>query len=267
MTNEPIESKGTIAICTPMYGGNASVDYVNTLQRVTELFRENGYATLLNTVSNESLITRARNLLVHNTLKNKDVVGIVFLDADQGVDAEDLLSMVESGKDIIGAVVPMKAINWGMVRNAMLLEKEDLSLYSGHFNVAFLDKEVQVSYTDPIKVRHIGTGVMYVSTKVFEDLKPVCKTYKNNFTNGKNLDEEVVEYFTTSIEEETKELLSEDYNFCKMWRMLGNDVWAATWVQTVHVGMHKYDGSFIHTVEMLSRLDEISKSLSKDAKQ
>lgn len=259
MTQSAAEYKGAIAICTPMYGDVAYRSYVNSVLLLADVLRVNGYAMTLYAVGEESLITRARNTLIHQALTTKDLVGVLFLDADQGVDPNDVLSLIESGKDIIGGIVPKKELNWAQVKNAVLMNMEDLAQYSGHYAVNFLDnKSIEVTYNDPIEVKHIGTGLMYVSASVFEKLKPICKTYKTSEIGAESVEQEVVEFFTTSISKDTQKLLGEDHNFCEMWKSLGGSIWAAPWVKVTHSGSYTYRGSFIHTVDMISRLNEIA---------
>lgn len=265
MSNEQVEFKGTIAICTPMYGDTAHRTYVMSLLLLVELLKENGYGVSFQVVGNESLITRARNALIYKALKTENLVGVLFLDADQGVSPEDVLSLIESGKDLIGAIVPKKTINWPQVRNAVLMKEEDLSLYTGQYAVSFLDNDsIQVNYNEPLEVKHIGTGLMYISAKVFNDLKPHCKTYVNGELGDKIVEDEIVEFFTTTINEKTKELFSEDYAFCEMWRSIGGKVWAAPWIQVVHAGTYNFTGSFAHTVDMVSRLNELAKLVTNN---
>ncbi len=265
MTEKKTEYKGTIAVCTPMYGDVAHRTYINSVILLADALRINGYGMSLYTVGNESLISRARNTLVYQALKTKDLVGVLFLDADQGVDPLDVLSLIESEKEIIGGIVPKKYINWAQVRNAVLMKEEDLSLYSGQFAVSFLnDNSITITYNEPIEVRHIGTGLMYVAAEVFEKLKPECKIYKNGEVNDEIIEDGIVEFFTTHITEGTQELLSEDYTFCEKWRSLGGKVWAAPWIDSLHSGTYTFAGSFRHTVDMISRLDQISKSISSN---
>lgn len=263
MENEQIESKGTIAICTPMYGDVAHREYINSVLLISDSLRLEGYTTSLISLGNESIITRARNLLVHQALQIENLVGILFLDSDQGVNPEDVLSLIESGKDIIGGIVPKKSLNWDQVKTAVLLQKEDLSLYSGSFALNFIDnKDVKVLYNEPIEVKRIGTGLMYVSAKVFGQLKPKCNSFVNGYVDDKKVAHEITEYFKTSITEDTKELLSEDYYFCDLWRSIGGTVWAAPWVRVVHCGSYTFNGSFLHTVDNLARAQEIARSSS-----
>jgi hypothetical protein len=57
------------------------------------------------------------------------------------------------------------------------------------------------------------------------------------------VNDEIKEFFTTSIEPETQHLLSEDYHFCRTWRNNGGKIYAAPWVQLGHVGTYLFDGS------------------------
>lgn len=239
-----------ICIATPMYGGNAKSIYSASLLELLAALQSAGHNAYQTVVSNESLITRARNTLA-NQFMNSDADALLFIDADHSFIAEDIIRMIESGKDLIGGIYPMKAINWENVRKAALAGKENLDEYSGYFAVNFLPEEQSFKYYEPFKVRDIGTGMMFITRKVFEDLKSVCKTYINNsITNGSIEKKEITEYFTTFItEDEDRILLSEDYAFCQMWRSLGNDVWAAPWVRLTHAGDYNFNGKFLNTLE------------------
>ena len=239
-----------ICIATPMYGGNAKSQYVASLIELLAALSQRGNRAFQTVITNESLITRARNTLVHEFMKT-DADAILFIDADHGFNAIEVVEMIESGKDLIGGIYPMKAINWHNVRKAAVAGKENLEDYAGFFAVNFLSEEQTFQYKQPFKVRDIGTGMLFITRKVFEDLKPVCKSYKNNsINNGSIEDATIVEYFTTMIDPEDNILLSEDYALCYMWRELGNDVWAAPWVRLTHAGDYNFSGGFLRTLEI-----------------
>jgi hypothetical protein len=238
-----------ICIATPMYGGNAKSNYVSSVADLMATLARHGHEVFQVAVTNESLITRARNTLAHEFLKT-DYEALLFIDGDHGFVAEDIAKMVDSGKDIIGAVYPMKAINWENVRKAALAGKQNLEEYSGFFAVNLLPGVEQISSNEPFQVTDIGTGMMFITRKVFEDLKPICKTYKSNSVTGSiGFGEQVVEYFTTMVTDDGI-LLSEDYAFCWMWRSLGNSVWAAPWVRITHAGDYNFSGKFLKTLEI-----------------
>jgi hypothetical protein len=239
-----------------MYGGNAKSMYVASTIELLNKLAMGGHQVFQTVITNESLITRARNSLVHEFLKS-DADALLFIDADHGFIADDIIRMVESGKDLIGGVYPMKAINWGNVRKAALAGKENLEEYAGFFAVNFLSEAQTFQYYEPFKVRDIGTGMMFITRKVFEELKPVCKQYKNNsINNGRIEDTHITEYFNTMIDPDDDILLSEDYAFCYMWRELGNDVYAAPWVRLTHAGDYNFSGNFLKMLEANEWSDE-----------
>jgi hypothetical protein len=251
-----------IMIATPMYGGNAKSVYIISLSNLVSALTKAGHEVSHTNLTNESLITRARNTLAHTFLAS-DFDAMLFIDADHSFIADDIVKMVESGKDLIGAIYPMKAINWDSVRKAALAGKENLEQYSGIFAVNFLSEDQEFQSNEPFKVLDIGTGMMFITRKVFEELKPICLTYSSN-SYGSNIGfgSKVVEYFTTSI---TKDgiLLSEDYHFCHLWRAQGNDVWAAPWVRITHAGEYNFSGTFLGTVSLASELSATDQSYAE----
>lgn len=243
-----------ICIATPMYGGNAKSGYVTSVSDLVYELAKEGWSVTQMHIGNESLITRARNSLVHNFMTQMpDYEGLMFIDADHGFVAKDVVKMINSGKDIIGGIYPMKGINWESVRKAAMVGKKNLELYSGSFALNLLDEPQNFKTDEPFKVRDIGTGMMYISRKVFEEMKPHCDTYVANGLGKEVAPGEIVtEYFKTIIDNESGQdiLLSEDYFFCKKWRDMGNDVWAAPWVRVTHVGDYTFSGNFLYTLEL-----------------
>ena len=241
-----------------MYGGIAKNNYVIGLQNLVVKLSQAGHHVSTTTVGNESLITRARNTITHKFIKS-DYDALLFIDGDHGFNADDILKMVESGKELIGAPYPMKGINWENVRLAALAGKQNLEAYSGFFAMNLLKEEQDFNSQEPFKVKDVGTGMMFIKREVFDRIKPLCKTYKHNSVGdlGIEFGEEITEYFTTFIENDI--LLSEDYAFCNMWRKLGGEVWSAPWVRITHSGDYNFAGQFAALIE----LNEIRRQLAE----
>lgn len=239
-----------IYIATPMYAGIAKSFFVASLSDLTQELMRRGHTILHTSTTNESLITRARNTLANEFMKS-DFDALLFIDSDHGFNPQDVANMIESGKDLIGAIYPMKTINWENVRQAALLGLPNLQDYSGVFAVNYLAESQSFNGNEPFKVRDVGTGMMFIRRNVFESLKSVVKVYKNNtLMAGAPMGEEIHEYFTTFIDPDGQILLSEDYAFCKLWRDLGNDVYAAPWVRITHSGDYNYNGMFLRGLEL-----------------
>lgn len=243
-----------------MYGGNCSGTYVLGLIDLIEKLKNNGHSFIYDFSMNESLITRARNLLVHNFLQS-DADGLLFIDADQGFNGSEVLKMLESNKKIIGAVSPIKGINWESVINAKKYGQKNLELFSGHFNVNFTKEVKTFTIDQPVEVENIGTGMLYISREVFDKLSKNCDSYYPHGDDGKfyKNDKKILEFFKTEV---TKDgiLLSEDYYFCSIWKKLNKKIYIAPWVQLTHAGTHVFSGNFPLSI-MLNQ--SISDSLSE----
>lgn len=251
-----------IFIATPVYGGNAKSGYMLSMQNLIAELSKIGHQSTIATISNESLITRARNTLTHSFLSS-DFDVLLFIDADHSFVAEDIIKMIHSNKEIIGAIPPMKAINWEEVRQAALAGKENLEMYSGYYAINTLEQNSEISLNEPFKVKAVGTGIMAIKREVFDKLKPVCRTYTGNTITSDQMGSEIVEYFTTSIDKKHNVLLSEDYNFCEMWRTLGNDVWAAPWVRITHFGEYNFSGSMAASLLLKQEMLDAEKDKDK----
>ena len=85
---------------------------------------------------------------------------------------------------------------------------------------------------------------MLIKREVFEKLKPIVASYVNDVLDlsGTIGQEEISQFFTESIEPETRRLLSEDYHFCKTWRDNGGEIYAAPWAGLTHIGTYAFDG-------------------------
>lgn len=242
-----------IFIATPMYGGNCKGIYVDGMLNLVGVLQNAGYQVMYSKIFNESLITRARNTLAHEFLKT-DAEHMLFIDADHGFNAEDVLRMIDSGKDLIGAVYPMKNINWDMVIKAYENGKPDLESYSGYFSANLLLGTQTVTLTEPMEVENVATGMMLISRKVFEAMIPDCETYGNHGNTGAiDMNDKVYDFFKTEIDERGV-LLSEDYYFCKKWKSLGGTVYAAPWVAISHAGDYNFSGNFAKTLILRSEL-------------
>ena len=64
----------------------------------------------LETMANESLVTRARNNLVAKCMANKQISHILFIDADVGFDVESIYKLIAHNKDIVGGIYPQENI-------------------------------------------------------------------------------------------------------------------------------------------------------------
>lgn len=245
-----MSDKKHIFVATPMYGGQCFGYFTQSCLQFSNLCKTNNVDVSFSFLFNESLIQRARNLLAQHFLKS-NATHMMFIDADIRFIPEQIFPMLEADKDIICGIYPKKEINWTTVKMAMdrNVPNDQLRFHTGAFvvNLVNYQTEVTVPVNEPVEIWNGGTGFMLIKREVFENLIGKVPTYLNNvldMTNKEN-GETINEFFATSIEEETKILLSEDYYFCKKAREHGMKVWAAPWVQLAHIGTYAFEGQLI----------------------
>lgn len=228
-----------VFIATPMYGGLCHGSYAASLFRTVPVFMNAGVGLQYAFTVNESLVPRARDSLVHDFLAS-ECTHLMFIDSDIGFAAEDILSMVDAGKDVICGLYPRKEIDWEQVAAAVGrgVAPADLPAHTGSLVVNTLPGAPPVesfAATDSaVEVANAGTGFMLIRREVFELLAAEVPVYKVGT-------KQVGQFFDMRIDE-TATLLSEDFSFCRRVRGNGFMVWAAPWVRLTHTGAYQFGG-------------------------
>lgn len=236
------EIKPYIFVATPMYEGKCFGAYTKSLINLFNKFNEKDYLWQYEFIFNESIITRARNTLVHYFLKQKNASHLLFIDADIEFDANDVVRMIEADKDIICGAYPAKYIDWTHVKkmaNEHNLNEKYLAINSCKylFNVENGDNTFNWGGDQIKEVKNAGTGFMLIKRNVFEKLKLQVPTY---FHDTLFKDEKVYKFFDTAIEPIGNNLVSEDYNFCSIWKNAGGKIYIGEWVKLAHIGFYQF---------------------------
>ena len=245
---KPVEQRPRIMIATPMYGGMCTGSYVQGLLFTMSKMRELGINTAWCQITNESLITRARNELVRVFLEQGQDY-LMFIDADIGFDGDAVAHLLAADKDVVCGIYPKKEVNWDSVKRAVAAGKEDIEDHAGAFVFNMIGTaDAETDETGCIEVRHGGTGFMLIKRGVFEHLMPHVPTYRtNSFIDPETGEYDkplTYEFFATSIDK-SGALLSEDYHFCELVREHGGEVWAHSFIRLTHTGTYVYDGDIL----------------------
>lgn len=246
-----VNTPKSIMIATPMYGGMCTGNFMVGVMGSIHKLQSFGISTCFVQLSNESLITRARNELTRIFLDNPNLTHLMFIDADIGFEDDAIAHLLAADKDIVCGVYPKKEVDWVAVEKAVKEGKTNPKDYSGAF-VLNLDYEAGSAgiHTDNrgcLEVRHGGTGFMLIKRNVFEKLADKVPTYRTSTVKdaeGNYINPEIKEFFATSIDD-TGCLLSEDYHFCALWRANGGKVYANPFLKLNHVGTYSYGGDLI----------------------
>jgi hypothetical protein len=176
----------------------------------------------METMTNESLISRARNTLTAKFLHNKESTHLMFVDADIGWEPWHLLVMLNAQKDVIGGLYPMKSLPVKWCVNG--------------FDGAQVSEDGNLQ-----EVSKTGTGFMLINREVFDKLNahPATKPFANDIGLPVELNPFMKTYFDTAVRE--NRYYSEDWTFCENWRDLGGKVWVDKRVLLRHTGTYVFD--------------------------
>lgn len=238
-----------VFIATPMYGGMCTADFTCGLLDTAVTLTSQGHKCHFVSIGNESLITRGRNQLVADFLET-DAEYFVFIDADIGFKATDVIKLLESGKDVICGLYPKKFVDWQRINRAAAAGHTDLQNFAASFVADPVDptelKNPDAPLTSPVvEIKHGGTGFMLIRRRVFDQLTPFVKQYRTATIKDEygKLPPLIKEFFALDIVDEDNYLLSEDYFFCRLWRTHGGKVYADLSIKLTHTGTYQYNGS------------------------
>ena len=210
-----------VHICMPCYGGMLTESTFMSYIKWANTCRQLGIDWTMETMTNESLISRARNTLTAKFLHNKESTHLMFVDADIGWEPWHLLVMLNRDVDVIGGLYPMKSLPVKWCVNGFDGAEEGP------------DQLQEVSKT--------GTGFMLIKRHVFEKLNahPATKPFINDIGLPVELNPYMKTYFDTAVRE--NRYYSEDWTFCENWRDLGGKVWVDKRVLLKHTGTYVFD--------------------------
>lgn len=256
--------KKKIFVATPMYGGMCGGHYTRSCTDLASLCRHYGITVKFFYLFNESLIQRARNYLVDEFLRDTEFTHLMFIDADIGFDANDVLAMAciadeGEGKDIVCGPYPKKSISWEKIKRAVDKgfadrDPEQLENYVGDYVFNPVEGEERISINDPVEVMESGTGFMMIKREVFTKFAAAYpqQSYKPDHVRSAAFDgsREIVAYFDTPIDPVSKRYLSEDYMFCQWSRAIGMKVWLCPWIRLQHMGSYMFGGSLVDLAQI-----------------
>jgi len=206
----------------PCYGGMVSEPTMTSFLRFILLAQQAGLNWSLDTMVNESLVTRARNNLMAKMMTNEKATHFMFIDADIRFEPDAILRMIACDKDVIGGLYPKKALPVNYVIN--------------------LKPETKIQ-GDIFTVDTMGTGFLLFKKTVYEKLiaaHPETK-YVDDVGLGKQYEPMMYSIFDCKIDERGH-YLSEDWLFCRRWQELGGEIWAHGKVLLNHIGHYEFAG-------------------------
>ena len=210
-----------VHICMPCYGGMLTESTFMSYIKWSNTARQLGLDWTMETMTNESLISRARNTLTAKFLTNKDSTHLMFIDADIGWEPWHLLVLLNRDVDVIGGLYPMKSLPVKWCVNGFDGAEEGP------------DGLQEVTKT--------GTGFLLIKRDVFSklDAHPAVKPFMNDIGLPAELNPFMKTYFDTAVRE--NRYYSEDWTFCENFRDIGGKIWVDKRILLKHTGTYVFD--------------------------
>lgn len=256
----------TITIATPMYGGQCHGSYLVSVMHFKDECAKLGINVNFSYTTNESLIQRARNTLATNFLETDSDI-LLFIDGDIRFDGKAMLDMVLEGKDVIGAITPLKKFNYSVIIDGVLAMRslEKAHLLGGYYNFNNnITEEIKSSLLEKksIKVNRIGTGVLSISRKALTEMASFVSIYRDDNPIGKQ--KTMYDFFPVTIEYDDEwgasRMMSEDYNFCNNWVKIGGEIWAKDGIVKSHAGSFEFCQNLTEDIKAKNIIDKAKES-------
>jgi hypothetical protein len=240
--------KMNIFFATPCYGGQVTDQYFLSMFRLSQVLIQHGIRFRITTLRNESLITRARNILTAMFLEDKSCTHLMFIDADIEFDPDGVIRMLAMDKDIIAAAYPKKTINWDLVKRAADQGNDKLSTFGADYAINLkVDKETRRvrTHMGAVEVLDASTGFFIVKREVIEKMVETHPElhYKHDSSIDPKFNPHCYAFWDTEIDPVDRRYLSEDYAFCRRWQRMGGEIWVDPNTKLNHVGSFTFEGN------------------------
>ena len=212
----------------PAYDGKLNIKTAFALAQLMPKAMSLGVSVTLSDLSNCSIITMARNALVHEFLKT-DCTELLFIDADVVVAPDDIMRLVaqSGGRDITTGAYPRRA--------------KDAKFFADVYYDDNGDLEFEGSL---MRVKRAPTGFMLIQRHVIEKLVEAHSEWMYEKSPG----EQMSAVFDFAIV--NGKYVGEDYLFCDRATQMGFTVYIDVDISLPHVGQETFERNFREEVVM-----------------
>lgn len=260
VTADP-NAKKSLFLGLPCYSCLLNNTFMASIVALQALCAQSGIQIYMDFVGNESLIPRARNILVQRFLQTEGFTHFMFIDSDIGFNPESVLRLLKFDKHITSAVYAKKSIDWNLVKRKVAEgNPEDVRQMGIDFNLNVSSAQMPVEGF--IKVLDVATGFLLMSREVLQKMKwyyspggPGQNLMCKNDIQGQNVDMYCALFDCLIDPTPPHRYLSEDYAFCRRYQQMIADprsgwdsedgIWASLADPLSHVGSNMFSGNIL----------------------
>lgn len=240
----------SLFLSTPCYGGMCLQKYAESILALQALASQEGLQLYIDTLENESLVQRARNVAVGRFMQKSNADYFMFIDADIHFDPKSVIRLIKSGHDLSVACYPKKFVDWNQAAAAVKKgDERSMEMLSASLVVNFGAQKVQI-IDGFAPVLDGPTGFMVIKRDVFRRME---KQYPelNCMNDHQNRDFDTYHAcFDCMIDPVSRRYLSEDYAFCRRWQQMGGKIYADTQTTLGHVGNLPFNGQLSERIKV-----------------
>lgn len=230
----------SVFIATPAYGCSVTTAYVKSVMLMRVHLAKRKIPTQVFLLGNESLVCRARNICVAQFLRSP-CTHLLFIDADISFDPQILDAMLQFDKDIVTAIYSKKNFDWDRFArvSADPACQEPVNQRALDFNINLLEDQKIVDRMF-VKVHDAATGFMLIKRECIDRMQRCYPSlWAKNDIPG--ICKDIPTYcalFGVRIDPRDRRYLSEDWMFCRLWQLVGGEVWANIAAPICHTGCY-----------------------------
>lgn len=272
---------------TPVDGG-ISGNYVSSMVKLALHMARAKIPMSYHQIHNDSLITRARNTMVGQFLKDPTATHMLFLDSDVGFEPEVVIKLLASGYDVCGAPYPMKSVNMDRARKHVEREHaktgeipsvKDMETAATKYILNLITEDAMEEVKNPdgsvtrrskqsskrirdgfVEVSEIGTGFLMIKkTALMRMMRHYPEAYYiTDIPDLKEADKQAQAanlrhfwtFFDTMVHPVSRRYLSEDYAFCQRYRDTGGKIYLYLDATISHTGPYTFIGNLFQTLKI-----------------
>lgn len=236
-----------ILIASPTYDGSVRKEYMQSIMRLTDYFRQAGIAWEI-LLEPATVLHVMRSVMASKALMEDDITHLLFVDTDMGFPVAAVRKLLELGKDVIGCASPYRTVP---LHEPVKAASESLRMTISEmvpYNVTFSPDTRSINVDNSIcEVKSVGTGIMLISKQALRLMqqKGDIGSFVTSFPYSQYYKAEKYYGFFEHMKIDGA-YIGEDYSFCLRWaNACGGKIYAVVDEEILHIGALPVLGRYV----------------------